>query len=130
MTERISYAIDALSPVVLRGQDLYQVQGWAFVQGDPDPAHYRRLVVLRSADQQMYFFPTDEEDRPDVQAAFPELTLPGNTGFSAYIAKDVLPPGTYRIGLLFDPRGDGKRYYLLGDRRIVRTPNTLKLVAP
>ena len=128
-TKRISYSIDRFDPIVLRGQNLYHLWGWAVVRGDPDPTAYERLIVLRS-DNHIYFFSSVNQARPEIQAQIPELNLPLNTGFSAHISKDVIPLGVYRIGFLFRHRTSDTRYYLVTDRKIIRTPNKIQLVAP
>jgi hypothetical protein len=127
-TKRIAYSLDRFDPVVLRGQSLYHLWGWAFVRGDPTSTAYERLMVLQS-DSHTYFFSIADNSRPDLQNQYPDLKLPLNTGFSVHISKDVIEQGIYRIGFLFKHRENDIRYYLLTNEKILRTPNKLQLVA-
>ena len=129
-TEQISYAVDRIDAIVLRGQNLYNLSGWAFMRGEPDQAAYERFIVLQS-ESRVYFFSSVNNARPDVQAEFTDLHLDLiNTGFSAYISKDVIEPGTYHIGILVKHQGNGKIHYTVTEKRIIRTPNKLHLVTP
>ena len=94
LTKRISYSIDRFDPVVLHGQNLYDLWGWSFMKGESDQSTYERLIVLQS-DSQTYFFSTANNARPDVQVLFADLHLDlMNTGFTTYISKDVIERGT------------------------------------
>jgi len=128
MTERISYAVDRIDPVVFRGQNLYELWGWSFLQGEPDQSIYERLIVLQS-DSQIYFFAGTNKARPDVQAEYADLQLNlSNSGFAAFIAKEVIERGTYRIGILFRNRNNSSVYYLVTHKSIIRTANKLQLL--
>jgi hypothetical protein len=127
-TKRITYSLDRFDPVVLRGQSLYHLFGWAFVSGDPTSTAYERLLVLQS-DSHTYFFSIADYTRPDLQNRFPDLHLPLDTGFAVHISKDAIEQGIYRIGFLFKHRENGTQYYLLTNEKIMRTPNKLQRVA-
>jgi hypothetical protein len=130
ITKRISYAVDRLEPVILHGQNLYQLWGWSFIEGETDQSVYERFIVLQSGSQ-TYFFSAENKVRPDVQAAYTNLHLDlANSGFSAYISKDVIRPGIYRIGILFKNRAGGELYYMITEVRAIRTANKLRLVSP
>ena len=130
VTDQIYYGVDRFDPVVVHGQNLYNLWGWSFMRGEPDQAAYERLIVLQS-ENRVYFFSSVNNARPDVQTLFNDLRLDLiNTGFSAYISKDVIEPGTYHIGILVKHQGNGKIYYTVTEKRIIRTPNKLHLVTP
>jgi hypothetical protein len=130
VTEQISYGVDRFDPVVLHGQNLYNLWGWSFMRGEPDQAAYERLIVLQS-DSRTYFFSSANNARPDVQALFADLHLDLiNTGFSAYISKDMVELGTYQIGILVKDRANDTIYYVVTNKSIIRTPNKLQLLIP
>jgi hypothetical protein len=128
-TDQIRASVDRLDPMASNGQDIYNLWGWAFYLGDADQAAYDRLIVLQS-DDRTYYFPTESFKRPDLQLAFPDVSMDiRETGFSAYISNDVLHPGKYQVGILFEPRKGGDNYYNLSNKILVSTPNTLALEA-
>jgi hypothetical protein len=128
MTKRITYAIDRVDPIVVHGQNLYEIWGWSFLKGETNQSVYERLIVLQS-DSQTYFFTTTNKARPDVQTAYADLQLDlNNSGFSAHISKDVLKRGTYQIGILLKNRDNGTVYYLVTHKSITRTANRLQLL--
>jgi hypothetical protein len=130
VTDQISYAVDRIDTIVFRGQNLYNLSGWAFMRGEPDQAAYERLIVLQS-ENRVYFFSSVNNARPDVQAEFTDLHLDLiNTGFSAYISKDMVEPGTYQIGILFKDRANGTIYYVVTNKSVIRTSNKLQLLTP
>lgn len=130
MTKRISYKIERIDPVVIRGQNLYQLWGWSFLKGEPDQSVYERLIVLQS-DSRRYLFISTNKARPDVQAEYADLQLDlSNSGFSSYISKDIIEHGTYQIGILLKNRDNGKVYYLVTHKIIIRTANKLQLISP
>jgi hypothetical protein len=130
VTDQIAYGVDRFDPVVVHGQNLYNLWGWSFMRGEPDQAAYERLIVLQS-ESRIYFFSSVNNARPDVQALFKNLNLDLiNTGFSAYISKDMVEPGTYQIGILVKDRANDTIYYVVTNKSIIRTPNKLQLLTP
>jgi hypothetical protein len=127
VTDQISFSVDILDPIVLDRQDLYDLWGWAFLQGEPEQSQYERFIVLQS-DTNIYFFPTQSSERPDVQEAFPDLTINVlNSGFSTFISKDVVRLGSYQIGIVFRHQSSNAIYYVVTNKMIVRTANQLQL---
>jgi hypothetical protein len=128
VTYQISFSVDRMDPMVLDGQDLFNLWGWAFLREEPDQSQYERFIVLKS-DTNTYFFQTQSADRPDVQEAFPDLTINVlNSGFSTLISKDVIQLGSYQIGIFFKQSSDNAVYYVVTNKMIVRTGNQLQLV--
>jgi hypothetical protein len=130
MTKRITHEIDRIDPVVLRGQNLYEIWGWSFIKEEPDQSVYERFIVLQS-DSQTYFFTTTNKVRPDVQAEYADIQLDlSNSGFSSYLSKDMIERGIYKIGILLRNRNNGTVYYLVTPKSIIRTANKLQLLNP
>lgn len=122
-TGRISYYFDNMELIVIDGQELSSLWGWAFLQEEPDQSQFERIVVLKS-DSNTYFFPTQSFQRSDVQAAFSNLGIDvQNSGFSTYLSKDVVRPGSYRIGFVFKNQTTNAIYFELSNKIIVRTAN-------
>jgi hypothetical protein len=130
ITKRISYAVDRLDPVIFHSQNLYELWGWSFIKGETDQSAYERFIVLQSGSQ-TYLFSIENKVRPDVQSTYTNLHLDlTNSGFSAYISKDVIKPGIYQIGILFKNRASGQIYYIVTHARTIRTANKLQLLSP
>ena len=130
MTKKITYAVDRIDPIVVHGQNLYEIWGWSFLKGETNQSAYERLIVLQS-DSQTYFFATTNKARPDVQTTYADLQIDiSNSGFSAHISKDVLKRGTYQIGILLENRDNDEVYYLATNKSILRTANKLQLLPP
>lgn len=129
-SDGIKLTIDGLSPYVFDGQDLYMLSGWAFSVQEKNisPGMYERTIVLVS-DSKTYHFPTETIQRPGVQEFYKDLGMNLiDSGFRALIAKDVLQPGEYRIGIIFrDPSTELSSYSDKPRRIVLRTPNQLTL---
>ena len=129
-SDEIHFAVDALFFQPVDGQDMYNMQGWAFSTLDKSisPDKYERIVVLTSEDN-IYFFPSQPAGRPDVQQGFVDMEMDLiYSGFNAIIAKDVIFPGVYRIGIIFRDPVNGSAHY--SDKPaiyLVRTANRLFL---
>jgi hypothetical protein len=126
-TDQIKYGVDSLNSIKVNGQDLYKLSGWSFYLNDPDQDKYTRYVVIQS-NSKTYFFTTQSQDRVDVQRAFNNLNLNlRNSGYSTIISKDVIRPGRYQIGILFEDNSQNAVYYIITNKILVRTPNYLRL---
>ncbi len=122
-TELISFWVDHADPVVSQGQVLYNLRGWAFLREESDQSQYERFIVLRS-DAKDYYFPAQTNERLDVQKAFPNLNIDvRNSGFSTFIAKDVVRPGSYHIGIIFRHQPSNFIYLVVTENVLVRTAN-------
>jgi hypothetical protein len=127
-TDQISFWVDRLDPIVSDLQPLYNLLGWAFLREEPDQSQYERFIVLQS-DSGNYFFPIQSIERPDVQEAFPNLTIDvRSSGFSTFMSKDAIQPGSYQIGIVFRNRSSNAIYYVATKNIIVRTANQFLLV--
>lgn len=131
-TEQIRLNVDALDLIVQDRQEVYQLYGWAFSTLDPglSPDRYEREILLISSSQKVYVFSIVTVSRPGVQEFFKDLNMNlTESGFSTLIAKDVLPIGEYRIGIVFRDPSTGQSYYTDKPKRVLlRTPNSLSLL--
>lgn len=123
----IKGCVNFLEITKIKGNQLYYLTGWAFLEGIDDQSIFTRFLVLQS-DNRNLFFPVTDVDRPDVQAAFPDahsdLT---HSGFAAYFSPQALPPGKYEIGIVFQNRNTRSAIFSLTRRSLLITPNTIKL---
>jgi hypothetical protein len=129
-TMQIKFTVDDLDPIILEGQEMYQLWGWAFSTADANmaPDAYEREIILVS-NSEIYIFPIHNVKRQGVQDVYKDLNM--NlifSGFSTYISKDVLPFGEYRVGIVFRDPSTGSTYYTDKPKIIIhRTPNRLSL---
>lgn len=123
----IKSSVDFLETTQIKGDHLYYLAGWAFLEGVTDQSIFTRFLVLQS-DERTLFFPMTDVDRPDVQAAFPDADSDlTHSGFSAYFSPQALPPGKYEIGIVFQNRNNRSAIFSLTSRSLLITPNTIKL---
>ena len=73
-----------------------QIAGWAFLEKRSQSSN--RTSILLESDGHVYELPTESKSRPDLSLYFNREDL-GSSGFSATGTKNVLLPGTYRIGV-------------------------------
>jgi len=128
-TDQNKYSIDGLDPIVYEGQDLYKLWGWAFLSADPSktPEMYVREILLTSGSRH-YYFPTTSVQRQGVQDTFKDLNMDLiNSGFSTLIAKDVIWPGKYSVGIVFRYQPCDCAYYVATNNVVIRTANQLQL---
>jgi hypothetical protein len=124
-TDEIKFYIDVHAPIKYRGQELFQLVGWAFLLGDTGKIPYDRYIVLKS-DSNTYFYAVNSIRRLDVERAYKDLNqYLSYSGYTTLISKDLLPKGNYHIGILFkDPSGPST-YYYDSMKLLERTPNNL-----
>ena len=79
-------------------RDFYFIQGFSYIQGS-DNALYKRKLILNSKDK-CYGFDLMGRLRLDVAAGCQTEQNLELSGFSVKIAKGVLKPGRYRVGML------------------------------
>ncbi len=84
---------------------LFTLMGWGYIKG-LDPKKSKQTILLKSADATYRFNPV-QIGRADVANYFKDASLL-YTGFQAYIPKQFLPEGVYRIGLLIEKGGTTK----------------------
>ena len=73
-----------------------QIAGWAFLEKRSKSSN--RTSILLESDGHVYELPTESKSRPDLSLYFNREDL-GVSGFSATGTKNVLPSGSYRIGV-------------------------------
>ncbi len=73
-----------------------QIAGWAFLEKRSKSSN--RTSILLESDGHVYELPTESKSRPDLSLYFNREDL-GSSGFSATGTRNVLPPGSYRIGV-------------------------------
>jgi hypothetical protein len=89
--------------------NVINVKGWALRDTVRNRGGIVDLVLMN--DSATFVSPVDREARPDIAARYGKDLI--NCGFSAMIAKDLLPAGTYRLGLiLHDPGKPGTITFL------------------
>lgn len=87
-----------LSSSWIEDEDVYQVSGWSFAANLE--TNTQRYLVLENGNLH-YFFPFEIYPRYDLMNLFgSDAHL--DAGIKAVVAKNVLPFGIYRIGVLFD----------------------------
>lgn len=127
---QIRLTVDSLDQTIIEKEEVYRLWGWAFSPTDPtmSPDQYEREIILAS-NEKVYVFPTDTVARQGVQDTFKDLNMDLlNSGYSTLIAKDVLPVGEYRVGIIFRDPSTGQEYYTDKPKVILkRSPNGLSL---
>jgi hypothetical protein len=124
-TDQISFAVDGLD--LIKGQELFNLWGWAFFRGDNDQSAYERWIVLQS-NVKTYFFSSKSFRRRDVESAFEDVDIDlSNTGFFTSISKLAVEPGMYQIGILFKHKSNNNTYYIVTNKMIIRTKNQIRL---
>ncbi len=79
-------------------KDFYFIQGFSYIQGS-DNALYKRKLILSSKDK-CFGFDLTGRLRTDVAKGCPSERDLELSGFSVKLAKGVLKPGKYRVGML------------------------------
>jgi hypothetical protein len=127
VTDQISYSVSSLVSTMSDGQEIYNLWGWAFLHEEADQSQYERFIVLKS-DKRDFFFPVKSFERPEVQKAFPDLKIDvTNSGFSTYISKDAISPGSYRIGIVFRNKLNNFTSYVSSNKMIINDGKLLQL---
>jgi len=126
-TDRIRSAVNRVSEARVDGQIVYRVQGWSFIVDDMDQTHYDIFLVF-SNDRNLYFFETTPKKRSDVEVAYPEVEIDlTNSGFDAFIAKEMMANGRYGIGMLYRNKTSGEFTYTRTGRTLVKTINDIQM---
>lgn len=128
-SKQVMYHLDKFNPYDDKGH-LYSLQGWAFTTdkpGSPTDDYATQIILLR--DEGNLVYPTTAESREDVISHFKELNLDIQMpGFSVLINKEILRRGEYQVGILLTLKEDGSQHFILTDRLIKRTPNSITLI--
>lgn len=128
VTDKGKIYIDGLDPILLDGENLYRLWGWAFLTIDKDIvlSDYTRYIILES-DNKIYKYPVTIVERTGVQEAFKDLNMDLlNSGFYANISEESISLGVYRIYVEFE-KADGVSYLLSSANMIEKTPNSISL---
>jgi len=94
---------DALRTSLSDAPNVFFLHGWGFpVDQDVPLDQYRRQVVLFDKFAIPHLLDATPRSRPDVQEAYAGLGRDvALSGFTARIPASILPPGVYRLGLLY-----------------------------
>ncbi len=118
---------DVLQPIRVDGQDLYEIKGYAFQRGNPKGTNTIRVVL--STEKSNLVFPTRDVQFPNMIESYPAYTKGMEQAeFSFLVSKNVLAPGTYKIGILLEAPGSGSPLYVVTSGKLQTTPNTIKYV--
>ena len=79
------------------GDNGVHIAGWGVVLGDNN-ACYDKYLVFQG--EQCYMIPLQEQYRPDLTENMPDQEKVGLSGYHILLAKDALPPGRYRVGMV------------------------------
>jgi hypothetical protein len=99
-------------------QDVYWLEGWAYVLG-MDCSRYKRSLLLIDEHERIRQVSVYERYRPDVVSILPEQTNVELAGFSCRIKKTDLKPGKYRVALLYIDCCSRQKLYKECDKEFV-----------
>jgi hypothetical protein len=111
-TNRIKYSLGKLELDYIDNQNVYVLNGLAYLSEQTDQSQYERFLVLHS-NKRSYLFPM--------------IDLKNHSGFNTYLAKDYIQIGTYQVGFLFKHKTKDIVFYRGTKNKIIRTPNRLKI---
>lgn len=107
---------------------LVKLKGWAFNENSNDTGLLLN-PVLRSRDH-FFVMAARAEQRPDLTARFGRDDIV-NAGFSSVIAKSLLPPGDYELGVAAGREGDSLRSVTFTDRELlIRSKYSVRVSGP
>ena len=98
-------------------KDFYFIQGFSYIQGS-DNALYKRKLILNSKDK-CYGFDISGRLRADVAASCVTERDLEMSGFSVKIAKGVLKPGKYRVGMLSIKRFSKEKIFSFSNKYLM-----------
>lgn len=118
--KNITAYMDMFASEAHGGMEVFRLNGWAFLQDEPEQTIYDRFVVLIS-DQDTLFFPTTSVERPDVQDAFNSLGFNLQlSGFTTLVSPQALSAESYRFGVVFQHKTKKSLIFSLSDWVITR----------
>lgn len=121
----VTFKLGDLRPVVLDGQDFYELKGFAFNKKQPTAPN--SISIILNGQGQNLIFHTNAAPYPDMIASSKGYTKAmDHAEFRWLLAKNVLKPGKYQIGILLEAKDGSKRSYVPTGAVLNRTPNTLK----
>jgi len=115
---------DQIQPLRINGQDLYELNGYAFFEARPEQEN--KITVILSSATGNSAFATRAVALPNMIESYPGYTKGmDHAEFSLLLSQNALSPGTYHIGILLQNKnGPGQSFVLTGGS-IKKTPNTL-----
>jgi hypothetical protein len=123
----ITMAIDSFDTVTQEGNLTRDLEGWAYLNDEPDQSGFQKLIVLES-DSRVYYFQTSPVKRTALNATFSSLGLDLlYAGFRAFISEEHVKPGEYHVGILFIDESNNLSYFSRSSSLIHRTPNSIVL---
>ncbi len=127
-TNNVAYELNQLQPVVINGQNLYELRGFALDRANPTQAN--RITVILSSAQRNVVFSTQPVQYPYMIQSYPGYTNAMNRAeFSVLISNDGLAPGVYRVGILLEGPGSPKTSFVLTNSTVTKTYNTIQSTA-
>lgn len=110
--------IDKLKPAKrlnLEDPAMLEAEGWCYMQGW-DNCLFERFLILEAESEDFYYqFSVNERLRPDVEAVLPQEKNIELSGFTCIIGIEDLIPGSYRVGMLYRNKCNGKLFYGRGN---------------
>lgn len=91
---------------VLKGDNTVLLTGWSVVLGDNN-ACYEKMLLLKNEEGTVYGLELQGQYRPDLTENMPDQTRVGLCGFRVEWEAEMLPAGTYQIGMLARHRING-----------------------
>jgi len=115
---------DQIQSLRVNGQDLYQLNGYAFFQYNHEQEN-NITVILSKATGNMAFA-TRPVALPNMIESYPGYTKGmDHAEFSLLLSQNALAPGTYHIGILLQNKNGAGQSYVLTGGLLKKTPNTL-----
>jgi len=124
-TRPIVYQLsDTLQPVRRNGENLYELDGYAFFQDNP--LEQTQIKIVLYSPTLKLTFPTQAAKYPDMIQSYSGYK-PGMdpTQFSLLLSKNALKPGTYQVFILLDGNNGEDQAYVMTTGTILKTPNKI-----
>ncbi len=113
---------DFIQPLRYEGQDLLELKGYAFTSANPTALN--KITVILSSGGESMAFPTLGDPNPNMIESYQGFTKGmEHAEFNLLLSKNVLKPGTYKIGILLEEVGSSQRWYVQTGSSIRKTPN-------
>ena len=103
-------------------KELYELKGFAFEE--TAPLRENRITLILKSKTQTLAFPTSSVPQANmIQSYRGYMKGMDQAEFSTLLAKNVLKPGTYQVGLLLEEKKGTHRSYIVTGSTIQKTPN-------
>ncbi|MCQ2519016.1 MAG: glycosyltransferase [Lachnospiraceae bacterium] len=97
----------------------YYIQGFSFVTGSNNACYKRQILLKPDESDKCYAFEYEGCLRNDVALNCPDQSNVDLSGFSLYINKELLPEGTYRVGILQTHLWANQKLYRFSNRDLL-----------